>query len=106
MSWSKARIGIAAVTALGLAYGTAVALGAPPMMTANTGARLKVVTPKSGTILTGNTLKTQVSLTHFKVDCRYAGTADRRGIGHYHIELDNSLVNMFCGSRARVSMLD
>src|SRR5581483_9777657 len=100
------RLGAAAVAVLGAVYGTAVALGAPPMMTANTGAHLKVLSPKNGLTLTGNTLATDVSITRFKVDCRYAGTANRKGIGHYHVELDKSLINMFCGPRARISMLD
>jgi len=106
MRWSKATIGAAAIAVVGAAYGTAVGLGAPPMMTANTGAHLSVVAPKNGTTLTGNTLNTLVSITHFKVNCRFAGTANRKGIGHYHIELDKSLVNMFCGPRGSVSMLD
>ena len=106
MRWNKLRIGVAAIAVLGAAYGAAVALGAPPMMTANTGAHLKVLTPKTGFTLTGNSLATDVSITHFKVDCRYAGTANRKGIGHYHIELDKSLINMICGPRSQVSMLN
>ncbi len=106
MRWSKTRIGVVAITVLGAVYGTAVALGAPPMMTVDTGAKLTVLAPKTGTTLTGNTLSTRVSLTNFKVDCRYAGTPNRKGIGHYHIELDKSLINMFCGPRASISMLD
>jgi hypothetical protein len=107
MRWSKTRLGAAAGAVLGAVYGTTVALGAPPpMMTANTGAKLKVLAPRTGTTLTGNSLSTLVSITHFKVDCRYAGTANRKGIGHYHIELDKSLINMFCNSRGQISMLD
>jgi hypothetical protein len=107
MRWSKTRLGAAAVAVLGVVYGTAVALGAsPPMMTANTGAKLKVLAPKAGTTLTGDTLSTRVSITHFKVDCRFAGTANRKRIGHYHIELDKSLINMFCSPRGQISMLD
>jgi hypothetical protein len=105
--WSKTRLGAAAAAVLGAVYGTTVALGAsPPMMTANTGAKLKVLSPKTGTTLTGNSLSTLVSISHFKVDCRYAGTANRKGIGHYHIELDKSLINMFCNRRGQISTLD
>ena len=104
MRWNRGRIAAAAVAALGAAYGAAVALGAPPMMTAHTGAHLTVLSPKNGFTLTGNTLNTDVSITHFKVDCRYAGTANRKGIGHYHIELDRSLINMICSPRSQVSM--
>jgi hypothetical protein len=106
MRWSKSRIGVAAIAVLAATYAAAVALGAPPMMTVNTGAHLKVLSPATGTTLTGNSLSTTVKITHFKVDCRYAGTANRKGIGHYHIELDKSLINMFCTPRGSVSMLD
>jgi hypothetical protein len=106
MRWSKSRIGVAAITVLGAAYGAAVAFGAPPMMTAHTGAKLSVLSPKNGFALTGTTLDTDVSIKDFKVDCRYAGTANRKGIGHYHIELDKSLINMICGPRSSISMLD
>jgi hypothetical protein len=106
MRWSKTRVGAAAIAVLAAAYATAVALGAPPMMTVKTGAHLKVLSPKKGFRLTGNSLSTRVAITHFKVDCRYAGTANRKGIGHYHIELDKSLINMFCSTRGSISMLD
>jgi hypothetical protein len=106
MRWSESRIGVAALAVLGAAYGTAaVAFGAPPM-TVHTGAHLKVLSPKGGFTLNGNTLHTKVSITHFKVDCRFAGTANRKGIGHYHIELDKSLINMICSPRSSISMLD
>ena len=103
----SARSTVALVAGLGALVAGAVAFADnPPMMTAHTGAKLKVVAPTNGTTLSGNTLSTIVSLTHFRVDCRYAGTANRKGIGHYHIELDKSLINMFCGTRAQVSMLN
>ena len=103
----RAWVGLAAVAALGGTYGAAVAVGAqPPMPTADTGAKLEVRAPKSGSTLTGNTLVARVSITGMKVDCRYAGTANRKGIGHYHVELDRSLINMYCGPRASISMLN
>ncbi len=99
---------IVLLAGVGTLVAGAIAFAAnPPMMTANTGAHLTVLAPKkTGTTLTGNTLNTLVKITHFKVDCRFAGTANRKGIGHYHIELDKSLINMFCGPRGSVSMLD
>ena len=103
----RGRIAVATTAAICVAYGTALAFGAqPPMMTVDTGAKLKVLAPSSGTTLADNALSTRVSITHFKVDCRYAGTANRKGIGHYHIELDKSLINMFCAPRGQISMLD
>jgi len=101
------RFRIAVVAAVGAFVVAAVAIAAaPPMMTANTGAKLKVLAPKTERTLIGNTLNTLVSITHFNVDCRYAGTPNRKGIGHYHIELDKSLVNIYCGPRGSISMLD
>src|SRR5262249_37042040 len=106
MRWSKTRVGAAAIAVVAAAYATAVALGAPPMMTANTGAHLKVLSPTKGFTLTGTSRSPRVAIPTFKVDCRYAGPANRKGIGHYHIELDKSLINMFCSPRGQVSMLD
>jgi hypothetical protein len=74
------------------------------MMSADTGARLAVSLPKPGTVVNGNSVPTDVSVSHFKVDCHFAGTPNRMGVGHYHIELDGSLVNMFCQDRASVSL--
>jgi hypothetical protein len=65
---------------------------------------LSVLAPKPGTVATGASVPTDISLTHFRVDCRFAGTPNRKGIGHYHIELDHKLINMFCADRAPVSM--
>lgn len=108
MRWSKGRVGVVALVLLVSVFGAtgAFAKKKPPMMMADTGAKLTAVSPKSRTTLTGNTLSTLVSITHFKVDCRFAGTANRKGIGHYHIELDKSLINMICSPRSSVSMLD
>ena len=106
MRWNRTRLGVAGVAMLGAVYAAAVAFGAPATMTVSTGAHVKVLRPKTGTTLTGNTLRTRVLITNFKVDCRYAGTANRKGIGHYHIELDKSLINMFCSPRGSISMLN
>lgn len=45
-----------------------------------------------------------VRLSNFKVDCRFAGTAHRDGVGHYHVELDGALIDMFCSDRDQVSL--
>jgi hypothetical protein len=107
MRWSKGRVSVVGLVLLVAVYGATAAFAdkKPPMMMAHTGAKLTVLAPTTGTTLTGNSLNTLVSLTHFKVDCRFAGTANRKGVGHYHIELDKSLINMICGSRSSISML-
>lgn len=74
------------------------------MKGADTGAALDVLGPAAGARVSGNAVPTKLAVSNFKVDCRFAGTANRRGVGHYHIELDGSLVNMFCRDRAVISM--
>ena len=103
MRWKTRRVVLAAGAVCALAA-VAVALGAPPMKTVNTGAKLRVLKPTPSTVVTANSVPTAVSITRFKVDCALAGTANRKGVGHYHIELDHSLINMFCGPRASISM--
>ena len=82
------------------------AAAAPPMMMAHTGAKLRVLSPKPGAVITGNSIRTDISVSNFKLDCALAGTAPRKGVGHYHIELDHSLVNMYCSKKTTISLLD
>jgi hypothetical protein len=80
---------------------------APPgggMMSVDTGAKLSVLAPRPGAVVTGASVPTDISLTHFRDDCRFAGTPNRKGVGHYHIMLDGALINMFCIDKAAVSM--
>ena len=74
------------------------------MMSADTGARLRAVAPIAGTVVRGNELPFHIDIANFRVDCRFAGTPNRPGVGHYHVELDGSLINMFCSPRDRVSL--
>jgi hypothetical protein len=74
------------------------------MMSADTGAGVAVDSPGPGTIVSGDAVPTAVSIRNFRVDCRFAGTPNRKGVGHYHIELDHKLVNMYCGPRESISM--
>ena len=75
----------------------------PEMKGAHTGAEIDVQAPSGGAI-TDDTVPTKLAVSNFKVDCRFAGTPNRSGVGHYHIELDGSLVNMFCRPGAAISM--
>jgi hypothetical protein len=77
---------------------------APKMMSVDTGATLAVAAPKPGAVVRTNALPFDVRLSNFKVDCRFAGTPNRAGVGHYHVELDGALINMFCRDRDRVSL--
>jgi hypothetical protein len=76
----------------------------PAMMSVDTGAKLAVVTPKAGAVVHANSVPFDVGISHFKVDCRFAGTPNRTGVGHYHVELDGALINMFCRDRDGVSL--
>jgi hypothetical protein len=94
------------VALTGLTIAGLAAAAPPPMMTVHTGAKVKVLRPTPSAVVTGNNVQTAVSITHYKLDCALAGTANRKGIGHYHIELDGALVNMFCAKQTAISMLD
>ena len=78
--------------------------GGSQMMTVDTGATLAVASPQAGKVVRANAVPFDVRLANFKVDCRFAGTPNRQGVGHYHVELDGSLVNMFCHNRDSVSL--
>ena len=65
---------------------------------------VSIASPSSGFVLTANTLDLKVDVSGYKDTCDYAGTEDREGIGHYHVLLDGSLINMFCTPKAQISM--
>lgn len=62
--------------------------------------QVDILSPADGAVVTGNIVGVQVQATGFTNTCNGAGTKDVAGFGHYHIELDKSLVNMFCTSAA------
>ena len=64
----------------------------------------KFVTPKDGATVTGNSLDVQIAFSGFRLSCAQAGKPVVAGVGHYHIELDHALVNMYCTEKATVSM--
>jgi hypothetical protein len=106
LRWKTSLVSNAAALAVTGLTIAAVAAAAPPMMTVHTGAKVRILKPTSSTVVTGNSVPTGVSIKHYKLDCALAGTANRKGIGHYHIELDGSLINMFCAKQTAISMLD
>lgn len=78
--------------------------GGESHMTVDTGASVSVASPPAGKVVTGDAVPFDVRLSNFKVDCRFAGTAHRDGVGHYHVELDGALIDMFCSDRDQVSL--
>ena len=70
--------------------------------------RLNVLLPAPGEAITTSTLPLQLIASGYRVDARYAGTADLAYVGHYHEILDGSLIDMTPlrdGNRDTVSML-
>ena len=62
--------------------------------------KVAILSPADGTKVTGNLVGVQVQTTGYTSTCNGAGTKDVAGFGHYHIELDKALVNMFCNPEA------
>lgn len=98
-----ALAGAGALAVAGLAL-AGTAKKKPKPMSADTGAKIAILSPKPGQTITGNAVHTDLAISHFKLDCGLAGTAPKMGVGHYHIHLDGALVNMFCGPKASVSL--
>ncbi len=53
--------------------------------------------PKDGATVTDNTVAVAPEFKNWKLRCDLAGTKNVPGAGHYHLELDGALVNMYCG---------
>jgi hypothetical protein len=101
------RLAVAVAAALvGLTTVALAIAAAPQQMPFNSGAKVRVLAPTSQATVRSNAVSTAVSITRFRLNCALAGTANRKGVGHYHIELDHALINMFCAKRTSVSMLN
>jgi hypothetical protein len=66
--------------------------------------KVSVRSPADGARITGDNLTLEVATAGFKNRCDLAGKPDQAGTGHYHVLLDKSLVDMYCGTRATISM--
>jgi len=88
--------------------GQATAPAASPSMSmmpeASGNMAAKFVSPKNGVVVTTNSLDVTVAVTGYQLSCALAGKAPKEGFGHYHIELDHALVNMYCTDSATISM--
>jgi hypothetical protein len=103
-----------ALVAAACSKGTTTAAGGKPSPSMSEGEMMmqpgadkmhvKIVSPAPGFVLTGNTLDLTVKTSGFKASCAWAGKEDKQGVGHYHVLLDGSLVDMFCTPTASVSM--
>jgi hypothetical protein len=96
------------LTACGGTTGAAPA-GSPsssamPMHEASGNMSTKFIAPQNGVVITGNSIDVKVAISGFQLSCALAGKAPKEGFGHYHIELDHALVNMYCADTASVSL--
>ncbi len=71
---------------------------AAPAMTA------RILSPASGTAITENSVTLQLAASGFVVNCDLAGKPNKDGFGHYHLELDHALVNMYCDNTVTLSL--
>jgi hypothetical protein len=60
LRWKSRRFTIPAGAALSGLAAVAIAVGAPPMMTVHTGAKLRVLKPSSSSVVTANSVATAV----------------------------------------------
>jgi hypothetical protein len=86
-------IALIASVAVGFTGGPAAAetAGAPGALG---NVSLTVLAPTPGEVVTGPRLTLKVYANGYRLDARYAGTADSSTIGHYHEILDGRLVDM------------
>ncbi|PWT75117.1 MAG: hypothetical protein C5B60_05775 [Chloroflexi bacterium] len=83
---------------------TAMPTGMMPLPSYAKDMHIAIASPASGTMVTDNALSVTVATSGYTLSCDFAGKADQQGIGHYHVLLDKSLVNMFCTPTATISM--
>ncbi len=85
-------VGLAAVLTLAPAW-----FGQGPAHAAGDQPTAKIVSPADGQTITDNSVAVVPQFQDWNFRCDLAGTKNVAGTGHYHLEIDGSLVNMFCG---------
>lgn len=65
---------------------------------------IQILSPAPNAVETGDTVPVKIVITGLTLNCAWAGTPPRAGIGHWHLLLDGGLVNMECGTAAVLSM--
>lgn len=106
-SGSTCGLGLTSRSAAWVLMSIAVVVGLGPGVLGQTGAVAQTVqpsatilSPKDGDVVTTNTVAVVPEFKNWKFRCDLAGTPDVAGTGHYHLELDGALVNMYCGPAA------
>lgn len=66
--------------------------------------KVNIVSPSNGARVTSNQIPLNLSFSGFQPTCAAGQTPPVPGIGHFHVMIDNSLVDMYCTSSVNVSM--
>ncbi len=66
--------------------------------------KVSIVSPASGSRITANQAPLNLTFTGFQPSCAAGQSPPLRGIGHFHVLIDNSLIDMYCTSPVNVSM--
>ncbi len=56
-----------------------------------------IASPSDGQVITDNAVAVVPQIKNWNQRCDLAGTPNVPGTGHWHLEIDGSLVNMYCG---------
>lgn len=65
--------------------------------------KVTIQSPANGARISDNTVPIHVSVSGFQPTCA-SGFAPVQGLGHYHLLIDKSLVDMFCAPEVTLSM--
>jgi len=77
---------------------------AMPMQPGAEKMKVAISSPANGAKVTTNDVTLAVAATGFDLTCDLAGKPVQEGKGHYHVEIDKSLVNMYCTKQATISL--
>jgi hypothetical protein len=66
--------------------------------------KVRIVSPGSGARITANQVPLNLSFSGFQPSCAAGQSPPVQGIGHFHVMIDNSLIDMYCTSQVNVSM--
>lgn len=77
---------------------------AMPMQPGAEKMKVAITSPANETTVTGNEVTLKVAATGYDLTCDLAGKPVKEGKGHYHVEIDKSLVNMYCTPDAKISL--
>jgi len=94
----------AAVKAPTTAAASAATPAAMPMQPGAEKMKVAISSPANGAKVTTNDVTLDIAATGFDLTCDLAGKPVQEGKGHYHVEIDKSLVNMYCTPQAKISL--